>query len=341
MPDASPAATAEGLSGPQKTAILCMLLGKEAASMILAHLSQEELELISYEIAQSGPIDPNVARIVLDEWESSSAVASELGGIDYARELLGQTVSADAASELVDRVRDRLDDQGAFASVRNADPRQIAGSLRDEHPQTIALILSQIDADESAEVIDRLEPTVSADVLYRLATSGRVSAKTIELVETAYEAGVQLQSSTDLTTAGGFDAAAALVKQLSGEKEHKLLGKVAERDPDVSERIRSLTFVFEDLLGLDDRSLQRLLREVDTQELALSLKAASESVSKRLRNNMSQRAVAALDEAQDFLGPVRVSEVEEAQGRILKEVQALEAAGEIMMGSGGDDPILE
>ena len=180
--------------------------------MILAHLSSEELELISYEIAQSGTIDPEVARIVLDEWESSSAVASEVGGIDYARELLSQTVSPAAAEALVDKVRVRLDDKGSFSTIRTADPREIASSLRDEHPQTIALILSQLDPDESAEVIDKLDPAVSADVLYRLATSGRVAATTLELVEKAFEAGVQLQSSANLTTAGGFDAAAALVK---------------------------------------------------------------------------------------------------------------------------------
>jgi len=341
MSTAPPPASTDHLTGRQKTAILCMLLGKDAASMILAHLSSDELELISYEIAQSGTIDPDIARMVLDEWESSSAVASEVGGIDYARELLSKTVSAEAAETLVSKVRDRLDDKGSFSSIRSADPRQIASSLRDEHPQTIALILSQLDPDESAGVLDKLDPAVSADVLYRFATSGRVASSTVELVEKAFEAGVQLQSSSDLMTAGGFDAAAALVKQLSGDKEHKLLDKVAERDPDVSERIRSLTFVFEDLLGLDDRSLQRLLREVDTQELALALKAASDPLSERLRGNMSGRAVAALDEAQDFLGPVRVSEVEDAQGRILKEVQALEASGELVLGSGGDDPILE
>jgi len=318
-----------------------MLLGKEAASRILAHLSSDELELISYEIAQAGPIDPDVARLVLDEWESSSAVAADVGGIDYARELLSHTVPAEAAEALVDKVRTRLDDAGPFSAIRQVDPRQIAGTLRDEHPQTIALILGQLDPDESAEVLDKLDPGISADVLYRLATSGRVASSMIELVEHAYEAGIQLQSSADLTASGGFDAAAALVKQLSGDKEHKILDKVAERDPDVSERIRGLTFVFEDLLALDDRSLQRLLREVDTQELALALKAASDDLSARLRGNMSQRAVAALDEAQDFLGPVRVSEVEEAQARILKEVQALESAGEIMLGTGGDDPILE
>lgn len=331
----------ERLTGRQKTAILCMLLGTEAASRILSHLSQEELELISYEIAKSGPIDPDVARSVLDEWESSSAVASEVGGIDYARQLLSQTVTQESADALVDRVRERLDDGGSFATLRRADAKQIAGSLRDEHPQTIALILGQLEPDESANVLDELEPALSADVLYRLATSGPVASQTLELVESAYEAGTQLQSSSDLTASGGFDAAAALVKQLTGDKEHKLLDRVAERDPDVSERIRSLTFVFEDLLGLDDRSLQRLLREVETQELALALKAASEPLSERLRGNMTQRAVAALDEAQDFLGPVRVSEVEEAQGRILKEVQALEASGELVLGTGGDDPILE
>lgn len=329
------------LTGRQKTAILCMLLGTEAASRILSHLTQEELELISYEIAQSGPIDPEVARAVLDEWEASSAVASDVGGIDYARELLSQTVPADRAQALVDRVRERLDHGGAFQSLRKADSKQIATSLRDEHPQTIALILGQLSPEESADVLDALDPTLSADVLYRLATSGPVASTTIDLVERAFEASSQLQASSELTRSGGFDAAAALVKKLKGDKEHKLLDKVAERDPDVSEKIRSLTFTFEDLLTLDDRSLQRLLREIETQELALALKAASDPLRERLRGNMTQRAVAALDEAEDFLGPVRVSEVEECQARVLKEVQALEASGELILGTGGDDPILE
>lgn len=337
----SPAPTTERITGRQKTAILCMILGKEAASRILQHLTPEELELISYEIAQAGPIDPDVAKLVLDEWEASSAVAAEVGGIDYARELLSQTVAPDKAEALVDRVRNRLDHEGTFAAIRRADPRQIAGTLKDEHPQTIALILGQISPDDSAEVLEQFDPALSADVLYRIATSGKVAASTISLVESAYEAGVQLRSSSDLRVAGGFDTAAAVVKRLSGSTEHKLLDKVAQRDPDVSDRIRGLTFVFEDLLGLDDRSLQRLLREVDTQELALGLKAASDALSEKLRGNMSKRAVSALDEAQDFLGPVRVSEVEDAQGRILKEVQVLEASGELILGAGGDDPILE
>ncbi len=329
------------LTGPQKVAILCMTLGAKTSSQILSHLTPEELEAISFEIARAGEIGPEMARQVLSEWERgepSSPVGS--GGIDYARRVLNETLSPDKAAAVVERVERKLETAGHFTKLKTADGRGIATALRGEHPQTMALVLSQLDPEQTAEVLDELDPAVSAEVLYRMATLGPVSGETLELVERALDAESELESVKELRVPGGPGAAAAVLKKLSGEKEQELLGKVAEHDPELSEKIKNLTFVFEDLISLDDRSLQRLLREVDTGDLALALKAASEPLSEKLRGNMTQRAVAALDEAIDFLGPVRVSEVEGAQGKILAEVQRLEAAGELVLGVGDDDPLV-
>lgn len=332
----------EQLTGRQKAAILLMVLGPEASSQITRSLTPEELEQVSLEIARLERVPAAVAEAVLAEWQATEEAAHSLaaGGVDYAREILERTLGPQKAAVVLKRIESQLKESTGFYNLRNSDPSQLAGILRNEHPQTIALILAHLDPALVADVLTQIDAELGSEVLFRMARMDKVMPDVLEVVERSLGSDTALALSHEYTSAGGPASVAAVLNLIAGSLEKDLLEQIERQDPELSEEIKSLMFVFEDIGGLDDRSLQRVLREVESKELALALKAASDSLTERILSVMSQRAVNALKEEMEFLGPVRVREVEAAQAAVVKVVRALEEAGEIVIGTGSDDLIV-
>ena len=330
------------LTGRQKVAVLCMMLGSEAAAKITQRLSQEEAEAISYEIARLDAITGEVAESVLVEWlELSLALDSvSAGGLEYAREVLEKAYGAPRAREILKRIQTQLADTAGMHRLRKADPQQLGSMFRNEHPQTIALVLSQLEPQHTAAVLKELDPATGSEVVFRMARMEKVSPEMLHLIERSIGSEADLGLQQGMASSGGPAAVAAVLNYTTSSLEKTLLDGVAARDAKLCDEIKNLMFVFEDLTSIDDRSLQRLLREVDAKQLALALKQASEELKGKIMGAMSQRAVQALQEEMEFMGPVRLRDVEIAQAGIVAQVRALEESGEIVLQGGGDDQVI-
>ncbi len=329
------------LSGRRKAAILCMALGAEQAAKITQKLSNDEVELISFEIAKMDRVDPNVAEGVLVEWVET-AIASEAlssGGVEYAREILEKAFNSQKAQSILKRVVSQLADTAGLQRLRHADAQQIANLFRNEHPQTVSLVLAHLPTPLAAGVIKEFDPLVSGEVALRLAKMEKVSPEMLLLIEKSFGADSDLDFQQGMSTAGGPAAVAAILNLLQGTLEKQILDKVAETEPALSDQIKNLMFVFEDIRTLDDRALQRILRDVDTKTLAIALKGASAELKGRITTQMSQRASLALAEEMEMLGPMRMRDVEAAQAGVVAQVRALEESGEIVIG-GGDEVVV-
>ena len=329
-------------NGRQKAAILCMALGAEHAAKITQKLSLDEAELISFEIARMERVAPDRAESVLLEWIEGTVAAEALstGGVDYARDILEKAFTVQKAQGILKRVVSQLADTTGLRRLRNADPQQIANMLRNEHPQTIALILAHLPFPHAAAVLKESDPAVAGEITFRMARMEKVSPDMLLLIEKSLGADTELDFQQGLAHAGGPAAVAAMLNLLQGALEKQILEKVAEMDPALSEQIKNLMFVFEDLRGVGDREIQRILRDVDSKTLALALKGASGELRQRVQSQMSQRAVASLTDEMELLGPTRMKDVEAAQAQIVAQARALEDAGEIVLNAAGDDLVV-
>lgn len=330
------------LNGRQKAAIVCMAIGAEHAAKITAGLNPEEVETIALEVAQLDRVPPTTVDAVLIEWLELTVGMDSIstGGVEFARDVLEQAFGAQKAEQILKRIQGQLADSDRFRRLRRVDPQQLGSTLRGEHPQTIALILAHLDPAQVAAIIREIDPELGGDVMYRIAKMEKVAPDMITLVERALGNQTELTFSQNMSTVGGPAAVAAVLNLVSSSLEKEVLHLVAERDGQLSEQIKNLMFVFEDLAALDDKSIQRLLREVDAKQLSLALKAASPDLKSKIMGTMSQRAVAGLKEEMEFLGPVKMRDVEAAQADIVSKVRALEESGEIVMSSGGDDVLI-
>ncbi len=331
-----------GFNGRQKAAILCLALGAEHAAKVTQRLSQEEAELISLEIARMERVAPEQAQGVLMEW-IELAMASEAistGGVEYAREMLEKAFNVQKAQGILKRITSHLADSVALQRLRHADPKQIASMFRGEHPQTTALVIAHLAAPQAAAVLKELDPTISADSALRMARMEKVSPEMLELIERSIGADSDLDFQRGMANAGGPASVAAILNLMQGTLEKTILELVSEQDQALSEQIKNLMFVFEDLRGVDDRALQRLLRDVDTKTLAMALKGASAELRTRITAQMSSRAASALQEEMEMLGPTKMKDVEAAQAAVVAQARALEEAGEIVLGGGGDDVVV-
>ena len=342
MPVALPVTTERPLTGRQKVAIVCMAVGPDAAAKLTGPLSPDEAELLTYEIASMERVSPAVTDAVMNEWiEASLGVASlTTGGVEFAREVLERAYGKARADAILRRITAQLADTAGLSRLRKADPQQLATTLRGEHPQTAALVLAHLDPQQTAAVLRELPGAFGADVLYRMAKMEKVSPEMLQLIERALSSEADLNFSQGMSAAGGPEAVAAVLNLVSSSLEKELLEGVGERDAALVEQIQNLMFVFEDLTGLDDKSLQRLLREVEAKQLALALKAASDELKGKIMGAMSQRAVGALREEMEFMGPTKMRDVEAAQAAIVAQVRKLEETGEIVLSAGGDDVLV-
>ncbi len=330
------------LTGRQKTAIVCMAIGPEHAATITVGLNAEEAETIALEMAQLDRVPQEIVNGVLAEFlELTLGVDSiSTGGVEFARDVLERAFGLERAEVILKRIQGQLADSDRFGRLRRADPQQIGSTLRGEHPQTIALILAHLDPAHVAAILREIDPALGGDVMYRIARMEKVSPEMISLVERAIGSEADLAFSQGMSSVGGPAAVAAVLNLVSSSLEKEVLDFVSEKDPHISDQIKNLMFVFEDLSSLDDKSLQRLLREVDVKQLALALKATSPELKQKIMATMSQRAVAGLKEEMEFLGPVKMRDVEAAQTDIVSKVRALEETGEIVMSGGSDDVII-
>jgi flagellar motor switch protein FliG len=286
-------------------------------------------------------IGPDVVDAVLDEWLTRVVAVDSLasGGLDAAREILEKAFGQRKAQQFVERIQPQLHTTG-LQRLRHVDARQMATLLRGEHPQTVALILAQLTAQQTAAVLKDLDPDLAAESVFRMARMAEVQPELLNLVERSLSADTDLTLAGGLASSGGPAAVAAILNVVPSTLERTLLDGVTARDAALSDQIRNLMFVFEDIGSLDARALARLLRDIDTKQLALALKAASSELKAKLTSAMSQRAAQALNDEIDMLGPARLRDVEAAQSAIVATVRQLEEAGEIVTGGGDDDVVL-
>ena len=328
------------LTGIQKAAIVCMVLGPDSAARIQKSLSTEEAEAISVEIARTRKVEPEVAESVLAEWLDLLAVADSLaqGGLDYAHDVLTRAYGPAQATAMLRRIQTQLAETAGLHRLRHADPVQLGTMIRNEHPQTIALILAHLNPAQTAAVLKDFTQELGAEVVYRMATMAKVSPDMLALIERSMWT-EDLETQQGLSASGGPQAVAAILALLPSSQEKALLEGVSAHDAALCQQIRDLMFVFEDLTGLDDKSIQRLLRDVDVKTLALALKGASEMLTRKIEGGMSSRAVAALKEEIEMLGPQRKRDIEKAQSAIVAIVRQLEEAGELVLAGAGEDVV--
>lgn len=330
------------LTGVQKAAILFITLGPEASSFIIKKLPESEIQKITYEIANITSVTSEQRHDILDEFVEMNKARDYLleGGMDYARVLLSKALGAQRAEEILEKVSDATAQYRPFAIARKADSQQLLNVIINEHPQTIALILCYLQADKSAQVLAELPEEIQSEVAYRIATMSNTSPMVIKEIEKVLEGKLSSVIRTEMTTLGGVDTLVDILNQVDRTTEKNITESLEREDAELADRIKSSMFVFEDIITLDDVSIQRVLRETDAKELALALKGCSESVAEAIFRNQSKRAAASLKEDMEFLGPVRLMDVEKAQQKIVSVIRRLDEAGEIIISRGGEDALI-
>lgn len=332
----------EQMTGPQKAAVLCMSLGTEVASRVMQLLSPEQVEAVSREIAAMPLADTHTVEHVLLEYRQLGRAVQSLseGGLSRAAEILESSFGSTKAKQILEKIKEQLTDTG-LKKLKKAAPEVLLSVLRGEHPQTLALIMAHLESRQAAAVIEVMDAELAGDVLYRVARMEKVAPEMVAVVEQGLSSKTDLTLSQQMTLSGGPAAVAKVLTLASGSVEKAVIESITQKSHDLAQQITNLMFAFEDLTTLDGKSMQRILRDVDSKELALALKAASDELKQHITKNMSERAAAALTEEMEYLGPVRVKDVEAAQTRIIAAVRTLEEAGEIVLsGRGGDDEVI-
>lgn len=330
------------LTGVQKAAILFITLGPEAASGIIKKLSDAEIQKITYEIANITSVKQNQRTEILSEFIEMNKAKDYIleGGFEYARNLLGKALGSQRAKEILEKVSEATQQYRPFAIARKADAHQLLNVISNEHPQTIALILCYLQPDKAAQIVSELPEDIQTEVAYRLATMDNTSPMVVKEIEKVLNSKLSTVVRTDMTTLGGVETLVDILNQVDRTTEKNITEGLEREDPELAEKIKQSMFVFEDVITLDDVSIQRVLREVESKDLALALKGSSEEVANAVFRNQSKRAAASLKEDIEFLGPVRLMDVEKAQQKIVGIIRRLEDAGEIIISRGGEDAII-
>ncbi|MDI3257224.1 MAG: flagellar motor switch protein FliG [Kyrpidia sp.] len=329
------------LTGKQKAAVLLITLGPETAAQVMKHLHDDEIEQLTLEMANVHKVDWRYKDVVLEEFHQVYKAKEYItkGGIQYAKEVLEKALGQQRAMEILNRLTASLQVR-PFDFARRADPTQILNFIQNEHPQTIALVLSYLEPEQGALILSALPPEFQVDVAQRLAVLQSTSPEVIDQVERALESKLSTLSVRDFTSGGGIDSLVKILNGVDRGTEKTILEALEMRDPDLAEEIKKRMFIFEDIAFLDNRAIQRIIRDVDANDLALALKVASETVKEAIFRNMSKRMAETFREDMEYMGPVRLRDVEEAQQRIVGVVRRLEESGEIIIGRGGDDIVV-
>ena len=329
------------MSGLQKSAILLIALGPEKSSSIFKHLKEEEIEELTLEIANTRSITPQIKEGIIDEFYQLCLAQQYIaeGGIGYAKELLEKALGTEKAMSVIGKLTASLQVK-PFEFVRKTDASQLLNFIQDEHPQTIALILSYLSPLQASMIISALPQERQADVAKRVAMMDRTSPDIIKEVEKILESKLANLVNQDYTIIGGVDAVVEILNAVDRGTEKHIMETLEIEEPELADEIRKKMFVFEDILLLDDRSIQRVLRDVDNNDLAIALKGANEQVQTAIFNNLSKRLSAMIREDMEYMGPVRMKDVEEAQQKIVNIIRKLEDSAEIVISRGGGDEIV-
>jgi flagellar motor switch protein FliG len=329
------------MDGVEKAATLLITLGPEKSAKIFKHLKEEEIEQLTLEIANTSSVSPQTKEKVLSEFYEICLAQQYIaeGGIGYAKELLEKALGEEKAKDVIGKLTASLQVR-PFEFIRKTDPSQLLNFIQDEHPQTIALILSYLPASQASMVVSSLPPEKQADVARRIAQMDRTSPDVIKQVEKVLERKLSSLVNQDYTIVGGVDAIVSILNSVDRGTEKHIMETLEVEEPELADEIRKKMFVFEDILSLDDRAIQRVLRDVDNSDLALALKGATEEVQNVILNNLSKRLAVMIKEDMEYMGPVRMKDVEEAQQKIVNIIRKLEDSAEIVIARGGGDEII-
>lgn len=329
------------MTGKQKAALLLISLGPEVSAAVYKHLSEEEIERLTLEISSVKKVDTAVKDEIIEEFHNIALAQDYIsqGGIGYAKTVLEKALGKEHAQAIINRLTSSLQVR-PFDFARRADPGQILNFIQNEHPQTIALILSYLEAEQAGMILSSLPQEMQADIAKRIATMDSTSPEVISEIESVLERKLSSTVTQDFTETGGVDAVVEVLNGVDRSTEKTILDALEIQDPELAEEIRKRMFVFEDIITLDNRSIQRVVRECENEDLILSMKVSSEEVKEILFKNMSQRMAESFQEEMEIMGPVRLRDVEEAQTRIVATIRRLEDAGEIIIARGGGDDII-
>ena len=331
----------EQYSSKQKAAMLLIALGPEKSAKIFKYLKEEDIEQLTLEIASIKAVSPKAKEEVLQEFYEMCLAQEYIaeGGIGYARQLLEKALGSDKAVEVINKLTVSLQVR-PFEFARKTDASQLVNFIQNEHPQTIALILSYLKPAQAAQIIRSLPADMQSDTARRIALMDRASPDVISQIEREFEKRLSTLVAEDYTSIGGIDSIVEIINQVDRGTEKNIMENLEIEDPELAEVIKKRMFVFEDITTLDNKSIQRVLREVDNHELAIALKGAGESVKQVIMNNISKRLAAMIEEDLEYMGPKRVKEIEEAQQKIVNIIRKLEDAGEIIISRGAGDEVV-
>ncbi len=334
-------AASDEMSGIEKGAILLISLGPERSAEIFKYLKEEEIEDLTLEIANTRSVTPQVKEQILEEFYQVCLAQQYIaeGGIGYAKELLEKALGEEKAMSVIGKLTASLQVK-PFEFIRKTEASQLLNFIQDEHPQTIALILSYLSASQAAMIVSALPPERQADVAKRIALMDRTSPDVVKEVERILETKLSSLVNQDYTVIGGVDSVVDILNTVDRSTEKHIMETLEIDEPELAEEIRKKMFVFEDILLLDDRAIQRVLRDVDNGDLAIALKSANEEVQNAIFNNLSKRLAVMIREDMEFMGPVRMKDVEEAQQKIVNVIRRLEDSAEIVISRGGGDEIV-
>ena len=330
--------TLESMSPTQKVAALMIALGPNTASEIMKNISDEDLlEKLTLDIATLHKISPEILNQVLEEFHSLFLASDYLssGGISYAQTLLEKAYGNDHAQSILSRLM-TLMNSNPFQFFNDADCSQLAASFQNENPQLIALILAYLKPESSAQVLNELSPDVQAQVALKIAEMNTTNPEIISDIEKIVESKFSSVVAQDFSKAGGVGALASILNRADRATEKNVIENLEIKNSEIADEVRELMFVFEDIIKLEDKAIQKILREVDTRDIALSLKGATDDLKEKIFSNMSERARAMLKDDMEYMGPVRAKDVQEVQTKIVRLIRTLEAAGEINIDRGGD-----
>ncbi|MEJ9211016.1 flagellar motor switch protein FliG [Bacillus smithii] len=335
------AGTKNKLTGKQKAAILLISMGPDVSASVYKHLTEEEIERLTLEISNVKKVDSKEKDEVMEEFQQLAMAQDYIsqGGIGYAKTILEKALGKEQAQDIINRLTSSLQVR-PFDFARRADPGQILNFIQNEHPQTIALILSYLDPQQAGQILSELPQDVQADVARRIAIMDRTSPEIISEVEAILERKLSATVTQDYTQTGGIEAVVEVLNGVDRSTEKTILDTLEVQDPELAEEIKKRMFVFEDIVTLDNRSIQRVIRDCENEDLLLALKVASEEVKEVVFRNMSSRMAETFKEEMQYMGPVRLRDVEEAQSRIVGVIRRLEDAGEIIIARGGGDDII-
>ncbi len=340
MAEAQNIKSVEDLTPAQKAAILTIVLGEDLSASILSRLPKQDIETISKEIAFMKTVDPKIIREVVNEFYNMLKAKEfmSVGGIEYAKELLIKTLGPEEARKVIDKLMKIMESSYGFEYLENVDPKQLVKFIQNEHPQTIAIILAHLDQSTASEVLSLLPKELQADVTLRMASLENVSPLVIKHVSEILESKMENVRGSNIEL-GGVRKVSEIINRMGRVESKSLIDSIAEQNPDLATQIRDMMFVFEDILKLNDTDIQELLKHIDKKDLIMALKGSSDELKEKFFSNMSSRAADTLKEELEFLGAVKVKDVEKAQKIIVDIVRKLDEEGVISIGGGGEEVV--